>query len=43
MMWLGFDVMGKLGFGRSLGTLVAAKTSAEVHLGELGVRSSKQP
>lgn len=43
MMWFGFDVMGELGFGRSFGTLEAAKTSAVVHLVELGVRSSKQP
>ncbi|KAJ0107668.1 hypothetical protein J7T55_010274 [Diaporthe amygdali] len=39
MMWFGFDVMGELGFGRSFGTLEAAKTSALVHLVELGVRS----
>ncbi|KAH8776653.1 cytochrome P450 [Diaporthe sp. PMI_573] len=39
MMWFGFDVMGELGFGRSFGTLEAAKTSDVVHLVELGVRS----
>lgn len=41
MMWFGFDVMGELGFGRSFGTLEAARTSPEVHLVETGVRSSK--
>lgn len=41
MMWFGFDVMGELGFGRSFGTLEAARTSDVVHLVELGVRSSK--
>lgn len=41
MMWFGFDVMSELGFGRSFGTLKAAKISPEVHLVELGVRSSK--